>query len=1009
MKYAIVNISDIHYRKKEPEGASTITNAFINDLKEQIITLSDYKFYLAITGDIVYMGNDNEAYQSFSEEFDQKLTTIGLSKEHRLLVPGNHDLDRNVVTEDFQNYIKRIEKFSRTEQSFNNFITDKNPMDQKFDNYELFESEFAKYGLHFSTQGQGWYLDDTLGVYCLNTALCSAGGANGQDDERKLAVSTRGLVDWCKKKTTTMNILLMHHPINYLNGWSQNELRHIIENNFCLCLYGHRHKQEVFHNKLSQKALVCSAPPLFTDKEDKLGYAIVLIEDNCIDKIVYRQYIQGKFLNGIIFSENNEGIVDVQNDFLKNKKKLERALNNSLSLFKDQPIVFIKPMISEAREFNDKENLLDQLIEDPKTAIITAPPQFGLTCLSHHMRLEAYKKNKFWIYIDTNHTKSKNILEEIKNQVLDFDKKHEEIQCIILDSWDSKLMDHKNILKRLDSEYEKIPIILMSNYSEYHYNSDFNFAKLKHAFTVLHLQALQRNKVRELVSNFNQKNNIATEDIIVTKLVKDLEVLNIHRTPLNCLTLLKVFEKDFTQALINRTKMIKAVLFILFTDSDSFTYASNKPDVDDCEYILGRFCKGLIEKRNRKFLAVEFLSELKNYCKEKLISVDVETIINILESNKILLRFDDKFEFKHRYWIFYFAATYMRQDKNFRNYVLNDKNYVNFPELIEFYTGIDGRRENAVRTLLKDTNELIHIVEKKIGISGEFNPFKGVVWRPSEEKIQAIREAISEKVKKSNLPIKIKDQHADEFYDSQAPYDQSINKFLNDYSVISLMQGIKASSRALRNSNYIDPELKLQMFESIMNGWEQLSRVIFWLSPTLAKSGRATYEGFGLILSPSFEGSFSEKLKNIYTANPYNVVNYLKDDISSNKIGPIVFENLKNNASEIQKHFISLFLVSEKPDGWYNHLYDHMNLLHRNSFYLGDIASALEKEINRGFISDKDANNLKQLVSIIVAKHKNAPKISRKNKEAIPNQMTLNKKNRLPIDKIIASGKKTLI
>ena len=39
-------------------------------------------------------------------------------------------------------------------------------------------------------------------------------------------------------------------------------------------------------------------------------------------------------------------------------------------------------------------------------------------------------------------------------------------------------------------------------------------------------------------------------------------------------------------------------------------------------------------------------------------SLIFETILNILESNNILLRFNDNLEFKHSYWIYYFAATY---------------------------------------------------------------------------------------------------------------------------------------------------------------------------------------------------------------------------------------------------------------------------------------------------------------------------------------------------------------
>ena len=192
------------------------------------------------------------------------------------------------------------------------------------------------------------------------------------------------------------------------------------------------------------------------------------------------------------------------------------------------------------------------------------------------------------------------------------------------------------------------------------------------------------------------------------------------------------------------------------------------------------------------------------------------------------------------------------------------------------------------------------------------------------------------------------------------------------------------------------------MLQSIIAGQEQLSRVIFWLSPALADSGKVTYDGFNLILGEEFTGSFIEKLKSIYLANPMNVVNYIKDDISSNKIGPIFFNNLSDNPSILQKHFISIFLIKEKPDGWYNQLFDYMNLLHINSFYIRDLYSAVTNEIKNGFLSDTELLNLKNLTLIVNAKLKYSPKGKTK---SIPKNMIVNKKNELPIDKILASSK----
>jgi predicted MPP superfamily phosphohydrolase len=1006
MNYAIVHISDIHFLKDKPESASTVINALIKDLKTQTNDLHNYTILLAITGDVVSQGTDVEAYNSFFSEFDGKFNKIKISRDNRIIVPGNHDIDREILKENLQEYQKLLYQKMQNEEVFNDFLYAEGLKANLFENYLLFDSDFAQYGLDYNPLGKGWTIDDEFGVYCLNSALCSFGGLEKIKDKNKLAINTRGLIDWCLKTKTKNNILLMHHPINHLTKWHKNELKQIIEKYFFLCLCGHDHEQDLYYNKISNKSLICTVSQLFTKKDDLLGYSIIHIERNFVEKIQYRQYLNGKFLNGSAFSGNNEGVICLPNNHSKCLEFLDIQLYNALSFFKNQPVVFIEPKLSKEREFNNEANLLDEIISEPKSTIITAHPQFGLTCLSHHMRLKAFKDNKFWIYLDAKHIKTRHIETKVQEQLAFFDKTFDDIQCIIIDSWDSSIVDNRNIFKSVDEDYKDIPIIVMTNYSEQHFNSDFNFSELNRKYDFIHLQALQRNKVREFVCKYNKVQNIEKEDLVVSKVVKDLEALNVHRTPANCLTLLKVFERNFNEDLVNRTKMLQAALFILFTDSDSFTYASDRPDVEDCEYIIGRFCKTLILKRVRRFSSLEFLIELRKYCKESLRTVNIDILVDILESNKILIKYKDDFEFKHSCWIYYFAATYMHHDKVFRDYILENREYVNFPEMIEFYTGIDGKRTDAIKILLRDLKELNETVDCKIGIPGDFNPFSQIVWKPSDGTIEAIRKEISEKVQQSNLPTDIKDQAADQCYNSETPYNQSIHQLLNEYSVISLFQGIKASSRALRNSSYISTELKKEMMKMILNAWEQVSRVFFWLTPVLAQNQKANFEGLALFLFGfNKEDSCENLLKKIFEANPYNVVSLFKDDLSSKKIGPLLFEFLKNKEPEIQRHFLAHFLIRERPIGWYTELFDFMNLLHRNSFYLGDLYDVLNHEIQKGFVSNSDLKDLQKIAYIIIAKHQTGPKEKIENINAIPSNMTINEENKLPIDKILALRK----
>jgi hypothetical protein len=290
----------------------------------------------------------------------------------------------------------------------------------------------------------------------------------------------------------------------------------------------------------------------------------------------------------------------------------------------------------------------------------------------------------------------------------------------------------------------------------------------------------------------------------------------------------------------------------------------------------------------RSFDASTFVSKLNDICKTKSIVLNVKAMLDVFLENCILVPCGSEYEFRHRYWVFYFAAEWMNHDEEFRQFVLKNRNYVNYPEIIEFYSGIDGKRADAIGALLSDLTSLIDQVDSKIGIKGSFDPLSPLLWNPTDEYIQKAKSQIAERVESSNLPADIKDKHADTNYQSAAPYDQSIRKFLNDYLVLSLLHSIKAASQALRNSPFVDVELKREVTSAILRGWEEISKVVFWLSPLLATEGRAVHDGFALRLAEGFSSDLDQRFKEIIISNPHNIVSMLGGDLASKKIGPLL-------------------------------------------------------------------------------------------------------------------------
>lgn len=495
-----------------------------------------------------------------------------------------------------------------------------------------------------------------------------------------------------------------------------------------------------------------------------------------------------------------------------------------------------------------------------------------------------------------------------------------------------------------------------------------NDIKIDRTFKILHLLALPRNQLRKVVSEYNKVREIGAEDAVLKKVVSDLEVLNIHRTPLNCLTLLKVSEKYFDESPVNRTNMLEMVLFVLFNMDGIPTYKT-KPDLKDCEYVLGRFCEKLIRQDLYSFSRDAFLNEITAFCKEKLIDLEVDVVFDVLAANNIITKLDLGYIFRSSYWIYYFAAKRMHNDPDFANYIFSSKKYIAFPEIIEFYTGTDRNRIDALQILTKDIRDTCNIVNIKVRLPENMNPFALIQWRPTEEQIQKVQDEISDNVLNSGLPDTIKDQHADRNYNQIRPYNQTIQSFFEEYSLHNLMQNVKASSRALRNSDYVKPEMKKEILNEILRSWDQISKVLLALTPVLAHKGRAEFAGQAFVLSDDFGSTFEERINTIIQANMTNVVGFFKDDLFSSKMGPLLYDHFITESDPNKKHQLALLFVFTRPREWKKHIENYIISLSKNSFYLYDIVNALRSKYRFDFVSPDELKEMSFLIKMCIAKH----------------------------------------
>lgn len=664
-------------------------------------------------------------------------------------------------------------------------------------------------------------------------------------------------------------------------------------------------------------------------------------------------------------------------------RNLTKKLDDALSSFTSQPKVWVDPILSKSAEVaRDAETAdkvaLSDLILEPKSTIIKAPPQFGLTCLSHYLIREAWhnKEPALWIYLDSKNLKPHtSLIEKATNTELDvLGCQLQDVKCVILDSWTSHDKDSLKLLQKVCAVFKDVPIIVMHTIDDTQFLSKADGVSLDRKFDVLYLWALSRGHVRKIVADYNNTKVIGNEDSVIKRVISDLEVLNLHRTPLNCLTLLKVSEIDFDESPVNRTEMIKRVLFLLFNVDDIPTYKV-RPDLKDCEYVLGFFCETMLRENNYVFSREYFLQALKICCKERLIDLEVEVVFDVLFANNILVKCENIFRFKFTYWIYYFVAQRMHHNQNFADFILEDMRYARFPEIIEFYTGIDRQREDALKILIKDIHASSDKVQTRCGLPDGLNPYRFIQWSPSPKMLEQMQNEINEGVQESNLPDIIKDQYADRTYDKTRPYYQKILDIVDEHSLVFMIQTMKAGARALRNSDYVNPDTKRQLLQEIMRCWEQISKVLMILLPILAKRGQASFDGAGFFLGRSFSDIPEERFYAMITDLPRYVVSLSEDDLFSQKMGPLLITQVINEHDELKKHMLILLLIRQRPREWKTQIEQYIASITKNSFYLMDIYRVLCTQYRYCYASSNTLNDIEYLIKLAAAKHKSGNKL----------------------------------
>jgi len=998
-----LHLSDLHFRPGWNEECGLVSEKAIEDINNQLANYPDS--YLIFSGDISYSGGDSTLHGELIREFFDK---INIPKERRIVVPGNHDLARSEISL----ALKSASLAGMTSEClFNDNVAKLSQFffEPEFSNYIKLENDIAKYTCcGSSVGGEGWELDGDIGIYCLNSALGSFGGLSGGqggaiNDKGRLLIDTRSVYGWLSTNASSVRILVMHHPIDWYVDWAQVELEKIIYNNFNLVMTGHVHKgASRFSSSGPYGAITCTAPALFSRKSDELGYAFISIDAlKCCSSIHYRQWTQGyEFVDGNSLSGTDNGrvsypfkidAIEMSNPQVDSTRSvytidiLREEFEEAIYCYSSKNNIWVDRDLSSLPETESNREgevitPIDAIAESPKSCIVRAPIQFGLSSLGRRIALrhaELGADDKTIVYVD---------IEELPVGKLDIARYIDGrcqvlkislsgISAFVIDNFtaDKKCSRVFGYFKDLFPGVSVILLCSVRNFLDIANAVDYEGVD---ELPTYYLHALTRRRVRELVVAYAKDIDGIDDDFVTGKIVQELESINIHRTPLNCLLLLKLAEHAFEDSPVNRTEMIQRVLYMLFVQFNKIPRYVTRPDLKDCEYALGYVAEWLLRSSRVSFSKSEFTGKIGEYCKTQLLDLDSEILFVFLLSENILTKKGQDFEFRFSYWLYFFAAHRMHHNDEFSNYILSDKRYSAFPEIIEFYTGIDRRRSNAIRRVTDDLCEMNEEFLKRTGISDDFNPFDHAIWNPSQELIEELHRLVTSSVNKSLLPQHVKDAIADKTYDRQRPYHQDVAKYVDESTLIQMVSAMKGAARALRNSDHVSPVEKMKLLDAVLVCWKRVCQILVILSPMLASEKYASFEGMGFVLASSFDKAETNEQRWGLIMNLVinNVVNWFKEDLSSKKMGALFSGYIGNHQNTLSEVMILMIMVKLRPIGWHREVESYIVRSSKNSFYLSRLLTVLEEERHVGFVKEDASHQLLKLSAMTLAKHQTGAK-----------------------------------
>lgn len=956
----ILHLTDFHLNKKTlKDWRDFYKDAFLKKLE---LLEEDRKIdIIAFTGDLLDkggkdFGNAKDGFDVFSLEIIQPiLNKLGLDISRFIICPGNHDINRYADDEIDEIGLKQ---YLNTTEKVIEFV-DKSDRENSFKRIERIkaykEFEMSLYAVITDNKLQSTFkfslITEINGVKIGVNSLNSSWRCYDDNDFENILLGENQLNDNFKFiQECDVKICLMHHQLDWISPIEKKTITSHINKNYDIILSGHVHENNghmstgftgsCFHN-VSPSGL----NEIRTDSQ-KYANGFTIIDYN--DKISchYLKYDH----NQKLFVDNtnvvNNGKVTFEKPKLESaddQRILRKAIKNikeDHSLIMNNHFIrgkyeadsqnvknsFIFPPIDKGTNYSN-ESLeiinLSQILNSPDHILFLGPLESGKRSLLYRLIVEYLDEfevyNKIPVFIDFKEIKNREFISIIKEYTT---LRNIEVEMLLkkgkfiflvdnLDYHESRNLLHQiNRFHKLNNDFPLNRIIATYEHDNIEIvpNEVIKYSKI--AFAYYYIRSLRTKEIRQIMKQWLPEVELRKNENNLEKLVNTFSSYHLPNNALSVHLYLWSVENSDKKP-INQAVLMEIYLEIILEKIKEENIYSSNFDFTNKVQLISMIAEKIIKKEDGEFCMKydEFYTTVNEYLKLKVgFSYDVNIIIDYLLDRKIFMKNNNnEIKFSQLCFMHYFIARRMQDNTEFKNYILAENRYFNYPKEIDYYTGL-------VRSDI-ETFKLIYGRFKNVFLPMEFileevNPDDYFNITIKKDKKGGNREV--EPIARSIAIAKIKDSRPTETaiekkYDEQLDRISRIKIDRKENTSIDFDRMLLIMCNVLRNSEGIeDLQLKKDAYNDIIK--HNITYSILY-SQVLIRYIIANNS-----LPASIPANIS--LENILLNMPYHMQHSLNMHLGTKKLQMVVLDKISksnyddSSTSEIET-FLSIALYSD--------------------------------------------------------------------------------------------------